>query len=120
MDAMKNETKAPAITAVVPVRQGSRRFKNKNVAPFAGTNLLLYKLDQLKRVKSLQKIVVSSDSDLRMGFAKAAGVFTHKRAPEFCDEKTRTFGEVVRHICESVTGDHVLWTARRTFQLATA
>ena len=29
------------ITAVIPVREGSTRLKNKNVAPFAGTNLLL-------------------------------------------------------------------------------
>ena len=29
------------ITAIIPVREGSRRLKNKNVAPFAGTNLLI-------------------------------------------------------------------------------
>lgn len=38
------------ITAVIPVREGSRRLKNKNVAPFAGTNLLLNKIEQLKEV----------------------------------------------------------------------
>ncbi len=38
------------ITAVVPVREGSRRLKNKNVAPFAGTNLLINKLNQLKQL----------------------------------------------------------------------
>ena len=43
-------------------------------------------------------------------FAKSASVLTHKRALEFCDEKTRTFGEVVRHICvENAEGDHILW-----------
>jgi N-acylneuraminate cytidylyltransferase len=106
---MKNPFKAPTVTAVVPVREGSRRLKNKNIAPFAGTNLLLYKLEQLKRVQSLQRILVSSDSDLMLRFAKSAGVLTHKRALEFCDEKTRTFGEVVRHICENAEGDHILW-----------
>lgn len=40
---------------------------------------------------------------------RAAGVETHKRAPEYCDEKTKTFGEVVRHIAESVEGDDILW-----------
>lgn len=30
--------------AVIPVRAGSARLKNKNVAPFAGTNLLLNKI----------------------------------------------------------------------------
>ena len=30
------------ITAVIPVREGSTRLKNKNVAPFAGTNSVSY------------------------------------------------------------------------------
>lgn len=97
------------ITAIVPVREGSTRLKNKNVAPFAGTNLLLYKLEQLKKVPEITKIVVSSDSDIMLEMARQAGVGTHKRAPEYCDEKTKTFGEVVRHIAENVEGEHILW-----------
>lgn len=97
------------ITAVVPVREGSRRLKNKNIAPFAGTNLLLFKLDQLKRTPAIKEIVVSSDSEHMLEMAKKVGVKTHKRGIEFCDEKTKTFGEVVKHICESIQGEHVLW-----------
>ena len=90
------------ITAIIPVRAGSTRLKNKNIAPFAGTNLLVNKINQLKQVKEITSIVVSSDSDVMLAMAKAAGAETHKRAPEYCDEKTKTFGEVVRHIAESV------------------
>jgi CMP-N-acetylneuraminic acid synthetase len=97
------------VTAIVPVREGSTRLKNKNVAPFAGTNLLLFKLEQLKRVRELSRIVVSSDSDRMLAMAARIGVATHKRAPEYCDEKSKTFGEVVRHICENVRGEHILW-----------
>lgn len=99
-----------SITAIVPVREGSRRLKNKNVAPFAGTNLLVNKLNQLKQVKEIEHIVVSSDSDRMLSMAKSQDVMTHKRAIEFCDEKTKTFGEVVAHICENVPGDDILWT----------
>lgn len=102
----KNECK---ITAVIPVREGSRRLKNKNVAPFAGTNLLLNKIEQLKKVKEVEQIVVTSDSDMMLEMAKQAGVMTHKRAPEYCDETTKTFGEVVRHVAESVQGENILW-----------
>lgn len=98
-----------SITAVIPVRQGSRRLKNKNVAPFAGTNLLINKINHLKQVKEIDNIVVSSDSDLMLAMAESQGVGTHKRAPEFCDEKSKTFGEVVAHVCENVPGDHILW-----------
>jgi CMP-N-acetylneuraminic acid synthetase len=97
------------ITANIPVRAGSRRLKNKNVAPFAGTNLLLYKIQQLKSVKEVDQIVVSSDSDMMLHMAKTAAVSIHKRSPEFCDEKTKTFGEVFANICENVEGEHILW-----------
>jgi CMP-N-acetylneuraminic acid synthetase len=97
------------ITAVIPVRAGSTRLKNKNVAPFAGTNLLINKIRQLQQVKEITKIVVSSDSDLMLAMAKEAGAETHKRAPEYCDEKTKTFGEVVRHIAENIDGETILW-----------
>lgn len=98
-----------SITAIIPVREGSRRLKNKNIAPFAGSNLLLFKISQLKQVSQIDRIVVSSDSDRMLAMAKQAGVYTHKRAPEYCDEKTKTFGEVVAHICANVPGDDILW-----------
>ena len=71
------------ITAIIPVRAGSTRLKNKNVAPFAGTNLLINKINQLKQVSEISKIVVSSDSDVMLEMAHLSGVETHKRAPEF-------------------------------------
>ncbi|MCL2096480.1 MAG: NTP transferase domain-containing protein [Oscillospiraceae bacterium] len=98
-----------SITAVIPVRAGSRRLENKNVAPFAGTNLLIHKIEQLKKVKEIDDIVVSSDSDSMLDMAKTKGVKTHKRAIEYCDEKTKSFGEVVGHIAENVGGTHILW-----------
>lgn len=97
------------VTAVIPVREGSRRLKNKNIAPFAGTNLLLNKIEQLKKVPEIKRIIVTSDSDLMLQMAQSVGAQTHKRAPEFCDELTKTFGEVVQHVAESVEGEHILW-----------
>lgn len=98
-----------SFTAIIPVREGSRRLKNKNIAPFAGTNLLINKINQLKEVTEIEKIVVSSDSDMMLKMAESRGVLSHKRSIEFCDEKTKTFGEVVAHICDNVEGDDILW-----------
>lgn len=105
----KKMDKKHDVTAIIPVRAGSTRLKNKNVAPFAGTNLLLNKIEQLKKVPEVNRIVVSSDSDMMLKMASDAGVECHKRAPEYCDEKSKTFGEVVRHIAESVEGTNILW-----------
>jgi CMP-N-acetylneuraminic acid synthetase len=63
--------KRKTITAIVPVRKGSQRVKNKNFKPFAGTNLLRIKLEILKQVKTIDKIVVSTDSDEAIKISKS-------------------------------------------------
>ena len=75
-------------TAVIPVRAGSRRLQNKNIAKFAGTNLLVNKIRQLRRVKNITNIVVSSDSIDMLKMAADEGVSTHQRELKYCDEKT--------------------------------
>lgn len=97
------------LTAIIPARAGSRRLKNKSIAQFGGSNLLAWKIKQLKDVPEITDIVVSSDSDLFLEIAKKEGVKTHKRPPEYCDEKSKSFGEVVAFICKAVEGEHILW-----------
>lgn len=98
------------ITAVIPVRAGSRRLKDKNIFPWTnGKNLLTNKIDQLKKVKEINRIVVSSDSDEMLSMADENGCYTHKRDAAYCDESTKSFGEVVSHIADNVQGEHILW-----------
>ena len=55
--------KKPIIAAVVPVRKNSERLKNKNFLKFyKGKSLLEIKIQQLKKIKYIDRIVVSSDS----------------------------------------------------------
>lgn len=96
-------------TAVIPVRKDSRRLKNKNIASFGASNLLEHKIDQLKDVSAIGKIVVSSDCDTMLAMASRKGVKTHKRADEYCDEKTQPFGAVVAHICQNIEGTNIVW-----------
>ena len=44
------------LTAVVPVRAGSQRVKDKNIKPFAGSTLLELKLNTLKSIKTIDNI----------------------------------------------------------------
>ena len=96
-------------TAIIPVRKGSRRLPGKNTAPFANSNLLIYKIEQLKKVPQIRRIYVSSDCDDMLCMGKQHGTLTHKRAIEYCDEKSKTFGEVVSHICSNVKGENIIW-----------
>lgn len=97
------------LLAVIAVRAGSRRVKNKNIRPFGDSNLLVHKIRQLKQISLLDGIVVSSDSDEMLEMAREEGTFVHKRAPEFCDEKSKTMGEVIAHICDNIDCEDVMW-----------
>lgn len=93
------------ITAVIPVRAGSKRLPNKNILPFGNTNLLIHKVRQLKQVKNIDNIVVSSESDIMLEMAEKEGVSIHKRDALFCDDTTLPH----RHVAQNIQGDHILW-----------
>ena len=99
-----------SITAVIPVRAGSTRVKDKNIRKFADTSLLENKINQLKAVPEIDQIIVSSDSDQMLQVAIDNGVIAKKRPLEYCDEKSKTFNEVVRYIAENeVETDIMMW-----------
>ena len=62
------------VTAIVPVRKGSQRIKNKNFKNFAGKNLLRIKLETLTKIDIIDSIVVNSDSEEALSMADEFGV----------------------------------------------
>lgn len=72
------------ITAVIPVRKGSTRCKNKNIRPFGDTNLLKLKIETLKKVKGIEQIIVSSNCDEMLDIAKSYDVVAYKRDDIYC------------------------------------
>jgi len=67
------------ITAVIPIRGGSKRCKNKSIREFGDTTLLELRVNILKKVKGISKIQVNSDCDIILQKAKELGVETFKR-----------------------------------------
>ncbi|MDR2436660.1 MAG: acylneuraminate cytidylyltransferase family protein [Endomicrobium sp.] len=67
------------IKALIPVRKGSSRIINKNIRPFAGSSLLEIKIQQLKRIKMIEGIVVNSDSIEMLSLAQFMGCEIVKR-----------------------------------------
>jgi len=61
------------VKALVAVRSGSMRVKNKNIRPFAGSSLLEVKLQQLSRISNLDGIIVNSNDDTMLEIAKKYG-----------------------------------------------
>ena len=98
------------ISAVIPVREGSRRVKEKNIRPFAGTTLLENKLSQLKRVSLIDNIIISSDSEKMLEIGLNNNVIARKRPREFCDEQSKTFNQVVEYIAsQELEADILVW-----------
>ena len=66
------------LTAVIPVRQGSQRVKNKNFREFAGKSLLEHKIDVVKNLP-VNEIIINTDSEYAIELAKKNGIKYHKR-----------------------------------------
>ena len=97
------------ITAIIPVRKGSVRVKNKNLKPFAGTNLLEIKIKQLKQINFINKIVVSSDCDEMLKIAIDHGVETHRRDEYFASSKADN-SEFFKNLAENIEGDYLMYS----------
>ena len=95
------------ITAVIAVRSQSQRVKNKNIKPFGSSSLLEMKIDILKRVKNIDKIIVNSDCDEMLGLAARRGVSTWKREPYFASSECSN-SEFHGHIAEVTDSDTII------------
>lgn len=97
------------ITAIVPVRKGSQRVKNKNFKPFGDTNLLELKLKTLKKVQTIDNIIVSTDSDKAIEIAQNYGVLTHQRDPYYASSKCNN-SEFFENLGQNIKGDYLMYT----------
>lgn len=97
------------IKALVAVRSGSVRVKNKNIRPFAGSTLLEVKLAQLRRIKSLDGIIVNSNDDFMLNIAADMGCETVKR-DEYYAGSSVSMSEVYRNMAENADCDIIAYT----------
>ncbi len=51
------------ITAVIPIRSGSQRVKDKNLRPFGDTTLMELKIKNLLQVPELDRVIVNTNSE---------------------------------------------------------
>lgn len=98
-----------SIVAVIPVRKGSQRVKNKNLRVFNKKNLLIYKIEKLKKIKYINKIIVNTDSDKAMSIAKALNVEFWKRDKYFASSEC-TNSEFWSYVAEKTKSDYIMFT----------
>ena len=97
-----------SIKALVAVRSGSLRVKNKNMRPFAGSNLLELKLKQLKRINDLDGIVVNSNDENMLAVARSLGCDTVKREEKYASNII-SMSEVYKNMAENMDCDDIAY-----------
>lgn len=97
-----------SIKALVAVRSGSQRVQNKNIRPFAGSNLLEIKLEQLKRIKTLDGIVVNSNDPEMLEIALKHGCEAVQR-DEYYASNSVSMSEVYKNMAENFSADTVAY-----------
>lgn len=97
-----------SVKALIAVRSGSVRVTNKNLRPFAGSNLLELKIKQLSRIKNLDGIVVNSNDDTMLEIAQKLGCETVKRDPYFASN-TVSMSDVYQNMAENFSGDIIVY-----------
>jgi N-acylneuraminate cytidylyltransferase len=99
----------PIITAIIPVRKNSIRLKNKNFLPFyKKKSLLEIKIKQLKNLKLIDKIVVSSDSLEAKRIAKKNKVHFHARKKYYASSAC-SGGNFFKNLAESIEGEYLVY-----------
>ena len=100
------------ITALIPVRKGSQRVKNKNIKSFGDSSLLEIKIKSLLKLKKwnkIEEIIVSSDCDKMLTIADNLGVKTHKRE-EYYASSEATNSEFFSNLAEIGSNPWILYS----------
>ncbi len=97
------------LKALIAVRSGSLRVKNKNIRAFAGSNLLTIKIKQLQRVSGIAEICVSSDSQEMLDIARNLGVTPIERPARFASNEC-SINEAWEYMAKKMDCEHILYT----------
>lgn len=92
------------ILAIVPIRAGSQRVKNKNIRPFADTNLLEIKLKTLLQIDRVD-IIVNTDCPKAIEIAKKYNINIHDREPFFASSEC-TNSDFFHHIAQNSSNNY--------------
>jgi len=97
------------LTAVVPVRKNSQRVKNKNFKNFNKKNLLIHKIEKLKKIKLFDQIIVNTDSNEAIKIAKKMNVSYHKRDSYYASSNCSN-SDFWKHIAKNTLSEYIFFT----------
>ena len=96
------------ITALIAVKANSDRVENKNIRPFADSNLLEIKLTQIQSLDIFDEVIVSSESDVVLSMCESYNVTTHKR-DSFYSTSEVPMSDVYEYLAKIVRTEYIAW-----------
>lgn len=97
------------LTAIIPVRSGSQRVKDKNIKPFANSNLIEIKIKELLKVSKIDNIILTSDSNEMLEIGKKYEVNTHRRDKYYASSEA-TNSEFFFNLSDICKADYILYS----------
>lgn len=94
--------------ALIAVRKGSQRIKNKNIRDFCGTSLLEIKVKQALRCDKIDEVFVSSDCQKMLTLSKSLGAKVSLRPKVYCSNSV-AMNDVYEHLAKSVECENVIY-----------
>ncbi len=94
------------ITAVIPIRKGSQRVKDKNVKPFSGSTLLEKKIDIIKQLP-LNNIIINTDCPIAIDIAKKNDIEVFRREHYYASSEC-TGSEFHEYIAKVTNSESIL------------
>ncbi len=97
------------VVAIVPARMGSRRFSGKVLYPYQGKPLVYHLVERLKKVRSIDRLAVATDSRMVARAVEAFDievVMTSKRHRTGSDRVAEAAGKLPGDILLNVQGDN--------------
>lgn len=101
------------ITAVIPIRSGSQRVKNKNLRPFGDTTLLQFKIESLLKVPEIDSIVVNTNSEEAISIVKnyySEKKVSYHRREEYYASSECSGSEFFKHLGEVTDTDIFIYS----------
>ena len=92
------------IMGLIPARAGSKGILNKNIKMIHGKPLIVWTIERALEAKRLDKVLVSTDSDVIADIAVKAGAEVIKR-PDYLATDTASTQDVMVHALENMPAD---------------
>jgi len=97
--------KGKTVLAVIPARGGSKGIKNKNIKSFCGLPLIAHTINQAKKVKFIDQLVVSTDNEEIKKIALEYGAKVPFKRPKILSNDNATNIDVALHAIEKLNSD---------------